>query len=531
MSDLDDDLLALAGVSDSEEEAISTRKKRVHDESFDDSEGDDVDDNGDDDDDEDEGDDDELINPYPLENKYKDESDRDRLLGMDEITREELLFERSQEMERFNEKKFLQDRAKQQKQELSRTKNKKSQAKTRSSKRAKPTGTARGDKLSELRKQRERKKRRDDYSDDEEDEEDDDDLDEELDNLADAASDYEEGAVVWGTKSKKTRSYARAQYEDVNKLLVGRTFLHTYYFYNGFEDVILDCYGRINLGFDKKTRQPMYRMVKITDVQHIPEKKYKMPNFEGDLYLAVSQNKKQTKLFPVSAFSDSPITQGEFERYVKELEKNAEEIEYLEDVNEKHEQINGLVSKALTDHDINDMIHRKQSTSKTLNGYDAVYQKAALMDKLKIAQQQNNGAAVATLARQLKQLENLLIDSAHKSTGSKQLDSMSKVNERNRKLNVENIRKAEIKSSIIRKTASKDQGDPFQRLKTVTRVFYQDIINSENEKAKIDAQLNYKKLLDEKNAIEQKIATSSYRVLGVMDTMIRDIDFDFQVDF
>lgn len=494
MSDLDDDLLALAGVTDSEDETISTKKRKM-----DDSDNED-----------------ELINPYPLENKFKDEQDREKLMAMDEITREELLFERSQEMERFNEKKFLQERAKQQRDQSNKA--------TRSSKRSKPTGGSRSDKLSELRKQRERKKRRDDYSDEEEEE--DEDLEEELRDLDDEyQSDYDEGQVVWGTKTK-SKSYTRAKFEDINKALVGRSFMNKYYFYPNLEDTIIDCYGRINLGLDKR-RQPMYRMVKIIDVQHLPEKKYKMPNFEGDMYVNVSQNKKQTKLFPISVFSDSAILPDEFDRYVKELEKNNEEIDYVDDVNEKHDQITEMVNKSLTDHDINEMIEKKQRLHPQ-NGFNAVFQKATLMDKLKIAKQQNNLADIISITNQLNDIENALVDTTS-NNNSKSLDTMSKVNERNRKLNLENIRKAEIKSSIMRKTASKDQGDPFQRLKTVTRVFYQDMINSENEKAKEDAKMNYKKMLDEKTEIENTIAKSSYRLLGVMDQLIGGIDVDFEL--
>lgn len=52
------------------------------------------------------------MNPYPLEGKYKDEQDREELEAMDEIKREEILFERSQEMDKFKERQYLQQRMK-----------------------------------------------------------------------------------------------------------------------------------------------------------------------------------------------------------------------------------------------------------------------------------------------------------------------------------------------------------------------------------------------------------------------------------
>jgi hypothetical protein len=48
-----------------------------------------------------------FTNPYPLEGTYKDEEDRERLLGMTEIEREQVLFSRAEEMQRFKEKRDL----------------------------------------------------------------------------------------------------------------------------------------------------------------------------------------------------------------------------------------------------------------------------------------------------------------------------------------------------------------------------------------------------------------------------------------
>jgi len=48
-------------------------------------------------------------NPYPLENIYKDEEDRQRLLNMPEVEREALLFDRSEEMKTRIEKIRLKE--------------------------------------------------------------------------------------------------------------------------------------------------------------------------------------------------------------------------------------------------------------------------------------------------------------------------------------------------------------------------------------------------------------------------------------
>lgn len=558
MSDLDDDLLALAGGAESGSETeftepISKRSKsdKSLGEAEDDDDDDEVlskkrridksdlefdDDNGEEDDEDgdgfdDAGDADDLINPYPLEGKFKDEADRDKLESMDEMQREQILFDRTQEMERFNEKKYLQQRMMQQK------KMKKLQSlpkATRSSNRTKGSTnkSSKLDKLNELRKQREQKSKKQDrgYDDEDEDDEDDDEEEEE------EESDGYDSDVKWGGVSKsksKPKSNSPATLKEINLATVGRSLLAKFCFYSNFKDIIIDCYSKINLGVDKRTHKPIYRLVKIMDVVSRPEKEYKLQASKCDLYLLVSQNRKQTKEFPITIFSDSSIVQEEFDRYIYELKKTGETVDFRDEVMYKADQIKNFINKGVSDKDVNDMIARKQKLQETrdggeISGFDAVFKKARLMDELKIARQQLNSENVRKIIEKLKKLDKVLAGHSKPNEGSESYNTMTKVNERNRKLNSTNIRKAEIKSK--NNVVAFDGGDPFSRLKTVTRIFYQDMINQENEKAMNDAKANLLELLLEKSKQEEKIALSSYRVLGEMDRLIKGVEIDFEIE-
>lgn len=558
MSDLDDDLLALAGADSGSDNDmldvplkraradVGTRKRAKSSSEDDESAGE-----GEDDDDaefdaeaaqddaqeaeeeEEEADADmadeeeeeeiELINPYPLEGKYKDEADREQLLEMDEIEREQVIFERSQEMDRYNERKYLQQRLNQQKQQgVSK--------KTRSSSRqvaATLSKTSKLDKLSELRKQREQKSKRGtasyDYDDDDDaEEEDEEEIDEE------EEDEYGDNQVVWGSgKSKfKPRSYTRATFIDINKIKVGRGFLSKYLYYRNFAENVAKTFGKINVGTDRRTRMPIYRVVQIEEVVNHPAKQYRVGDSKTDVYLLVSQNRTQTKEFPITVFSDGDITQEEFERYAIELSKTNEEVPYADDVNEKAEQLHALMSSGLTNKDIDEMVSKKQKLQKGMRAYDAVYQKSKVMHEIKVAKQEGDSARLKELRERLGQLENILYKDNERSSQSSSA-GMQKVNERNRKLNQTNIRKAEIQSSILRKTTDQVEGDPFSRLKTQTRIFYQDLVNEENLKALQDAKENYDNMIAEKSEQEAKIASSTYRVLGNFDKLVAQVDVDF----
>lgn len=543
MSDLDDDLLALAGADSGSEENDNVVKRAASEggprkrlktgsSDEDEDEGDDdndeafdEDDAGEDEndeevndsrtyDDEDEEEEDELVNPYPLEGKYKDEEDRERLLDMDEIEREQTLFERSQEMDRYNEKKYLRQRLKQAQG---------TEKKTRTSSRQATLGarSSKMDKLSELRKQRERKSRKaaaEDYEDEEEEEEDE---EEELDDVEEEA--YGDDEVVWGSGKSKFRpkSFEKATAADINKIKIGRSFLSKYLYYRNFAEVVSRAFGKINVGMDRRTRRPMYRVVQIEEVVTYPQKQYQVGETRTDMYLLVSQNRQQTKEFPFTVFSDGDIFPEEFERYLQELSKTNEDPPYVDDVNEKAEEIHRLMNSGLTNQDIDEMISRKQKMKNGMRAYDAVYEKSKAMDELRVAKQEGNVERIRELSDRIKKMDEILLKDNERASKSS-LTSMSKVNERNRKLNQTNVRKAELKS--MKKVNESVEGDAFSRLKS--RMFYKDLAKEENQKALHDARANYDTMIAEKNEKEAKIATSTYREMGVFDKLIALIDLN-----
>ncbi|GBL48493.1 hypothetical_protein [Candidozyma auris] len=545
MSDLDDDLLALAGADSGSEENDNVVKRAASEggprkrlktgsSDEDEDEGDDdndeafdEDDAGEDEndeevndsrtyDDEDEEEEDELVNPYPLEGKYKDEEDRERLLDMDEIEREQTLFERSQEMDRYNEKKYLRQRLKQAQG---------TEKKTRTSSRQATSGarSSKMDKLSELRKQRERKSRKaaaEDYEDEEEEEEDE---EEELDDVEEEA--YGDDEVVWGSGKSKFRpkSFEKATAADINKIKIGRSFLSKYLYYRNFAEVVSRSFGKINVGMDRRTRRPMYRVVQIEEVVTYPQKQYQVGETRTDMYLLVSQNRQQTKEFPFTVFSDGDIFPEEFERYLQELSKTNEDPPYVDDVNEKAEEIHRLMNSGLTNQDIDEMISRKQKMKNGMRAYDAVYEKSKAMDELRVAKQEGNVERIRELSDRIKKMDEILLKDNERASKSS-LTSMSKVNERNRKLNQTNVRKAELKS--MKKVNESVEGDAFSRLKTNSRMFYKDLAKEENQKALHDARANYDTMIAEKNEKEAKIATSTYREMGVFDKLIASIDLN-----
>lgn len=267
----------------------------------------------------------------------------------------------------------------------------------------------------------------------------------------------------------------------------------------------------------------MYRVVQIEEVVTYPQKQYQVGETRTDMYLLVSQNRQQTKEFPFTVFSDGDIFPEEFERYLQELSKTNEDPPYVDDVNEKAEEIHRLMNSGLTNQDIDEMISRKQKMKNGMRAYDAVYEKSKAMDELRVAKQEGNVERIRELSDRIKKMDEILLKDNERASKSS-LTSMSKVNERNRKLNQTNVRKAELKS--MKKVNESVEGDAFSRLKTNSRMFYKDLAKEENQKALHDARANYDTMIAEKNEKEAKIATSTYREMGVFDKLIALIDLN-----
>lgn len=569
MSDLEEDLLALAGAGEEEEEEeevllssskrtkqnqdnTSSKKRRIDIDSEEEDEEDDYNPNvvsaggykgQESEEEEEEEESEEEPNPFPLEGKYKDEEDREHLESLPEMERETLLFERSQIMRKYQERKLFRERRRQQ------ALNKNRLAKTRSSGRTThATGHTElmSSKLSQLKKQREMKQIRrysdddDEYKEDEEEGEDnynDDYNDDDEDYLEDDETDYNPLArkSKYGEESRSDNEVEWADdvdrdsdLNDFNKIKIGRSFVAKFCFYPGFNDLVKGCYGRVNVGINKRSGQPTYRMVKIERV--FLQKPYSMGKFYTNQYFGVTQGKDR-KVFQMNFFSDGLITQSEFDRYLNALDKSniAKPTAYV--LNNKSKELISFVNEPLTEKKTNEIIRNRMLFNKKLSGTNAVIEKTVLKNKLQYARENGNERDIAKYSAQLRNFEKR-INTYEKQHENDQIETkkLGALTSKNRKLNMDKIRyaehtKKEESPSIDSKT------DPFSRLKTRTRMYYQEVQQEENDKAKALAQ--QKQIEEDKETKERKekeLLLANFKRLGGLENIIGSIDIKFNID-
>ncbi|GMM34330.1 Rtf1 protein [Saccharomycopsis crataegensis] len=532
--DLDEDLLALAGADvdelDSGESSpkkrsssikkSTTKKRKTRTE--------------DDEDEHDGQDDDEDAtekNPYPLEGKYIDEEDKLRIEEMDEMEREETLYNRAQKMNEYQERLYLAQRA-------AREKNQVQQERSSRSKKVKESSRfKKSSKLSELKKQRDKKARRDagdSYSEDEGpqgDEEDDDEYhvpdaeEEEADNddydlrdYYDEEDDYNPDGVEWGS-TKKSEPVRQTIVDDINKIRIGRGPIAKYLYYPEFREVVKDCMARFNVGTGSDGR-PSYRIVRIVSIER-GRKPYKLEGSYVNMFAVCTNSDGQTKKVSMDFFSNSPFTQQEFDKYCQK----SDYIPSVKKIEKKFKQLKEMAQRVLTSKEIKQVSESKQRLNRGYVGANAVMRRAELQTHLEVARQRNNIQEIQKIERELSKYDNARQKT--KETNNS-LSTLDRVNERNRKRNQDAIRKAEIIASERRRKEAiavangKVISNPFSRLKTNVRLYYQNIQKEEAEKH--EQTVKDEKLKNvEKEKIQSKFFDKAkYRQVGKLDKVIRD---------
>ncbi|KAG6827815.1 hypothetical protein H0H92_010393 [Tricholoma furcatifolium] len=430
MSDieLEDELLALAGVDKKRKRpqgsSNSSSKKRKADMSDSDSEGPESEEGK------------EEEEQYPLEGKYVDEADRLRLMQLPEIEREGIIASRLEEKQRKHDQRMISQLVSQQRG---------GGAPDSVAKAAKRQHTARGAtkeksrKLDELKakrkakdeKQRNRSPKRDRSSSP---------MDMEI-----SDDESEDGQI---TKDEQDEERERklfskpvsvddqpAVLEDLEKCRLTRDQLAKHCMAPWFQDYVQD------LGAD--TVKP-----------------YRINDRQIDQTIELKHG-KSLKPFPMDKVSNGGFTPKEFERLVKTCNSENVKLPTKGALEKKVADMNRLVNQPITDSDINAMLARKNQLN-------------AKMQARTLALRRNDTAEVAEIDLKLAQLTAAQPSQPQKDSS----DLLAKVNERNRKANMESIRKAELaeaeRKRRERKLAASGTAtpvDPSARLKIKPRLF------------------------------------------------------------
>lgn len=461
-NDLDDEILALAGAGDKKRKRrqggvkSSTSKKRKAD----------LSDSGID------GPESEEEDPYPLEGKYVDEADRLRLMQLSEVEREEALAARLEEKQRSLDKRLISQMVKEQ------------QGGDIVARAAKRQHTARGStkektkKLDELRAKRKAKDEKHrgspkrerslspvdmDISDGES----------EDGQITKDEQEEERERKLLGTHKQSPAADEPICIEDLEKCQLTRDKLDKYCMTPWFQEYVQGAWVRFLIGHENG--EAIYRICTVTNLRTDAAKPYKINERITNQTLDLKHGKAE-KAFLMDKISNGPFLPKEFDRLVKTCNNEDVCLPTKKELEAKAVQMARLPTQPMTENDINIMLARKSELQTVKTTGLTTMERSRLIQERTLAQRRQDYAEVAEIEMKLQQFEEVRIERHVQRDNHAEM--LARVNERNRKANLEVVRKAEL-AEAERKRRERKLGcsgtpqpqDPSARLKTKPRVF------------------------------------------------------------
>lgn len=347
-------------------------------------------------------------NLYPLEGKFRDASDRAQIMAMSQLEREQVLADRVEEQgerrrlknlgflvggaDRANEK--LKNKRKAGTADLdddnrktARPRTKRSDALesyTRQRDQVREEKSRRANRVSGGRRSRSRS--RGDSSERD----------------ADGESDEEYGGR---SKLRAPDPEVPAELPDIQRIKVGRSNFAKVCFFPGFEESMVGCFARVCVGLHLGVN--MYRVTQITGFKTGKPYFMDIPGspFYTDQYVILA-NGKAEKDWPFTHCSDSRVTDEEFDFWKRQLVKDGVPVPSRSTCNSRCDKINKLINHRFTNDELVKKLEKQHKYRHLLT----------------------QSQPKATLSRT--------------SSGNEQQNSLRLLNEKNRKENSENIRKA-----------------------------------------------------------------------------------------
>ncbi|KAJ5396857.1 hypothetical protein N7509_004970 [Penicillium cosmopolitanum] len=445
------------------------------------------------------GSDDEDRPIFPYDKLYYSAKEKDEIMAMPEIQREEMLSERAQQVDRHNQdlalRRLLASREREEARAAKQAKRKAGSAgldeTQRKSSRQKTTlgGRKVGETSAAIdayKRQREQKGKRDQNrardttqtrrrssvssaslgSDDD----------------ADADSDIDLDDRV-GSSKVVPKDDPPAELRDIQRARVGRSNFAQVCFYPGFNERITGCYARVNIGPSKETGLNEYRLCLITGFTS--GKPYAMEGANGrsfvvDQYAKLAHG-KAIRDFPFIACSDSPFSDSEYARYRKTMAVEDCKMATQSKLAAKVVDINKLINHQFTKEELSEKLRKQGALDEKKN----VLRENDIQKDLLVARANGNDDEAERLQKELNDLRNPNLSwgtsLAAKPAGETKLSEAERVHQinlRNQKLNHENVRRAQLEERKAARLAAAAVArgeatvNPFMRVRTIAKTHH-----------------------------------------------------------
>ncbi|XP_045507816.1 RNA polymerase-associated protein Rtf1 [Colias croceus] len=259
---------------------------------------------------------------------------------------------------------------------------------------------------------------------------------------------------------RREREQEEVKYADtrdqINKLRLSRFKLERLVHLPFFARVVTGCFVRIGIG--NNNGNPVYRVAEIIDVYETA-KVYNLGNTRTNKGLKLRHG-TQDRVFRLEFVSNQEFTDTEFQKWIKAIKDANKKPPTMDFVRNKISEVKDALMYEFKEEDVEKIVAEKERFRSHPTNY--AMKKTQLMKERDVAQLRGDEELVMDLNAKIQELEDRA--SQLDKTRTSSIQSISYINNRNRKLNVETAEKAimeEIKANKGKKT-----DDPFTRRHT-----------------------------------------------------------------
>ncbi|KAK1750834.1 hypothetical protein QBC47DRAFT_87868 [Echria macrotheca] len=397
---------------------------------------------------------DEELNPYPIDGLFRDYEEREHIMSLREIEREQILAERREENERMRQNKMLRQLKVNQDKDIKKRKASAAELDDDKRKTSRPRTKAgeTHDKMDSLRRAREERSNRKEQRERESDR-----RKKSPSYRRSAGDDDADSEVEWmgpnkskgKSRSPDAREGPPAELRDFERVRVGRSRFAEVCFHPGLEQALTGCFVRISIGPDQERGGiDVYRMAVIKGFTQ--GRAYAVADQSGkmmvvDLYVTAAHG-KAVRDWPIIMCSNSAFTEAEFERYKRVCAAEGTPFPDKNALVRKIDDINKLLKRSFTDQELSEKLKRQNELHIKYSGVE----RDQVMKQLDHARARGDEAAIGRLQERLDKIEvprlafrTSLTPKKTENKGPSQQEKLALINLENRRRNAENVRKAQ----------------------------------------------------------------------------------------
>lgn len=284
----------------------------------------------------------------------------------------------------------------------------------------------------------------------------------------DSDSDNDKKSITSNKARPKKPVYISTK-EDLNKIRLSRHKMERFVHLPFFDRVVQGCFVRIGIG--NNNGKPVYRVAEISGVCETG-KIYQLGGTRTNKGLKLRHG-AQERVFRLEFVSNQEFTDSEFFKWKETCALQGISVPTFDEVEQKLKDINEALLYEYKEEDIEKIVREKERFKQT--PYNYAMKKAQLMRERDAANCRGDDETASRLNQELSELEERASELDKMRTAT--ISSISYINDRNRKKNVEEAEKAIMEE--LKANKGKKVDDPFTRRSTKPRMVYKPEDESE----------------------------------------------------